>query len=77
MDYLNTTYITNTSITSEVKMAPKKADETLTLAFNIIRIIVLLIGSIGNVLILITMTRGSLKKLTTCFYLTIVAAAGR
>ncbi len=73
MEFLNATSVSNTS---EGKTPTKTADETLTYAFNVVRIIILIIGTIGNVLTLITMTRSSLKKLPTCFYLTIVAVAG-
>ena len=40
-----------------------------------IRLILLILGTFGNVLSFVIMRRGSLKKVSTCFYMAILALA--
>ena len=47
--------------------------------FRLVRLVLLLtflvLGSIGNILVFIVMRRGSLKDVSTCFYMSILALA--
>ena len=43
--------------------------------FSLILLVIIIFGSIGNILTIIIMRKGSLKDVSTCFYMSILAVA--
>ena len=50
-------------------------EEIVRMIQIIIRLPIIVLGTIGNLLTFFTMRRGSLKQQSTCFYMTILALA--
>ena len=70
--------ITAHNTSGEIQEVVKTKDVDISLIINLVyRPVVVLLGSVGNILSFLTMTRGSLKKLSTCFYLSVLAIAGK
>ena len=49
--------------------------ETKRIIFLVVNAVYIVFGTFGNVLIFIVMRRGSLKDMSTCFYMSILALA--
>ena len=47
--------------------------ERVRLVFLIGTTVLLIIGTVGNILTITVMRRGSLKKISTCFYMSVLA----
>ena len=68
----STGYINITSL------SPKDDIMDLNTKINLVyRPLILTLGTVGNILSLVTMTHGPLKKVSTCFYLAILSFAGK
>ena len=66
----------NISVRSETQsvMFPEEWERARSIFLPGISII-LPLGTVGNILNLIIMTRGTLKKISTCFYMVLIALA--
>ena len=56
-------------------LAPSAAGEIARILNLVIRPVLILLGTIGNGLSFYIMRQGSLKKMSTCFYLSVIAMA--
>ena len=70
-DNITTPYDESLDATSE----KDQAEEIKRWIFTTAMPIIIFPGSIGNILIFIVMRRGSLKDVSTCFYMSILALA--
>ena len=73
------TEITNTTVLNLTEVS-KESDDGMTrlweiqfMVFRVTYIIIIIGGTFGNILTFIVMQRGSLKEVSTCFYMSILA----
>ena len=66
---------TTTSLDESNGTTGSQPYSTLEISRLVILLIIIIFGSIGNILTFIVMRKGSLKDVSTCFYMSILAVA--
>ena len=73
MDLTNTTVLNLTEVSKESDDGMSRLWEIQFMVFRVTYIIIIISGTFGNILTFIVMQKGSLKEVSTCFYMSILA----
>ena len=72
-EIINTTLLNLTEVSAESDDGMSRLWEIQFMVFRVAYIIIIIGGTFGNILTFIVMQRGSLKEVSTCFYMSILA----
>ena len=72
-EIVNTTLQNQTQISAEPDDGMSKLWAIQFMVFRVAYLIIIISGTMGNILTFIVMQRGSLKEVSTCFYMSILA----
>ena len=76
VDYSTTaSYVSLLNNETQQIFTPSKDEQLGRILNSVIRLVLIVFGTIGNGLSFYIMRQGSLKKMSTCFYLSIIAWA--
>ena len=73
--YSNGSYVNETEIESPSNLSNRSINEVVRLLHVFIRPILIILGTYGNAVSFYIMRRGSLKEVSTCFYMAMLAIA--
>ena len=73
IEIVNTTLQNQTQISAESNDGMSKLWAIQFMVFRVAYLIIIISGTMGNILTFIVMQRGSLKDVSTCFYMSILA----